>query len=175
MIRTHRLILDSWQTSDAEAFRPIATDPEVMRYINGGIPWTGEQIEGFVLRQIDTLEQRGFCRWKLLEAASGRFIGFCGPGMWRDAADPEIGWWLARSHWGRGLATEAARAALRDAFERVNLPRLISVAVPENLASIAIMKKLGLTFDAEFQSEGATLVRYAMPRDRFGTLKEDEC
>lgn len=175
MIRTERLILDAWQSADGEAFRPIATDPKVMRYINGSIPWTDEQIQEFVGKQIDTLEQRGFCRWKLIEAASGKLIGFCGPGMWRNAADPEIGWWLARSHWGKGLATEAARAALRDSFERVNLPRLISVAMPENIASIAIMRKLGLTFDAEFESEGTSLMRYAITRDQFGTLKENEC
>ncbi|HVP00697.1 MAG TPA: GNAT family N-acetyltransferase [Bryobacteraceae bacterium] len=175
MIRTERLILDAWQSSDWKAFRPIATDPEVMRYINGGIPWTDERIQEFVGRQIDTLERRGFCRWKLIEAASGQLIGFCGPGIWRDRLEPEIGWWLARSHWGKGLATEAARAALRDAFERVQLPRLISVAMPENLASIAIMKKLGLTLDAEFESEGTRLVRYAMSHGQFGTLKVYEC
>ena len=133
-----------------------------MRYITGGIPWTDEQIQNFVYRQMTLYAERGFCRWKLIEASSGDLIGFCGPGMWRDAPDPEIGWWLARGHWGKGLATEAARAALGDAFERVNLPRLISVAMPGNAASIGIMKKLGLVFDAEFENSGIKLVRYAM-------------
>jgi ribosomal-protein-alanine N-acetyltransferase len=105
---------------------------------------------------------RDFCRWKLVEVATGGLIGFCGVGIWRDALDPELGWWLARSHWGRGLATEAARAALQDAFERAGLHRVISIAMPENAASIGIMKKLGLKFDAEFESEGVKLVRYAL-------------
>jgi [ribosomal protein S5]-alanine N-acetyltransferase len=162
MLRTDRLILDSWQSSDWSAFRPIATDVEVMRYITGGIPWTDEQIQNFVNRQMALYADRGFCRWKLLEASTGELIGFCGAGIWRDAWDPEIGWWLARSHWGRGLATEAARAALADAFERVRLGRIISIARPENVASIAIMKKLGLKLDAEFESDGVKLVRYAI-------------
>ena len=161
-MKTERLILEPWSSMDWMEFRPIATDPEVMRYITGGIPWSDEQIQNFVYRQMTLYAERGFCRWKLIEASTGALIGFCGPGMWRDAPDPEIGWWLARSHWGQGLATEAARAALADAFERVQLNRLISIAMPDNMASIGIMRKLGLTFDAEFESEGVKLVRYAI-------------
>jgi RimJ/RimL family protein N-acetyltransferase len=78
--------------------------------------------------------------------------------------DPEIGWWLARNYWGRGPATEAARAALQDALDRVGLKRIISIAMPGNAASIGVMKKLGLKFDAEFESEGVSLVRYALDR-----------
>jgi ribosomal-protein-alanine N-acetyltransferase len=163
-VKTERLILEPWQSSDWQAFRPIATDPEVMRYITGGIPWSDEQIQNFVYRQIILYSERGFCRWKLIEASTGDLIGFCGPGMWRDAEDPEIGWWLARTHWGQGLATEAARAALNDAFERVHLKRLISIARPENKASIGIMKKLGLKFDADLETDGIKLVRYAIDR-----------
>lgn len=162
MLRTGRLILEPWQGSDWLAFRPIAIDVEVMRYITGGIPWTDEQIQDFVNRQMYLYSERGFCRWKLLEASTGDLIGFCGPGTWRDARDPEIGWWLARRHWGRGLATEAAQAALGDAFERINLKRIISIAMPDNSASIKVMKKLGLAFDSEFENDGIKLVRYAV-------------
>ena len=162
MLRTSRLILDRWESSDWRAFRPIAIDVEVLRYINGGVPWTDDQIQNFVNRQVQRYSEHGYCRWKLLEASTGDLIGFCGPGIWRDAADPELGWWLARSHWGRGLATEAARAALADAFDRLKLPRIISIAMPENTSSIGVMKKLGLKFDAEFENEGIKLVRYAI-------------
>jgi ribosomal-protein-alanine N-acetyltransferase len=163
-LETERLILGAWQCSDWTALRPIATDAEVMRYINGGTPWTDEQIQSFVNRQIALYYERHFCRWKLIEKASGEMIGFCGVGFWRDAEDPEIGWWLARRRWGLGLATEAARVALRHAFEHTALNRIISVAMPENTASIRIMQKLGLTFDCEFEKEGFRLVRYAISR-----------
>jgi RimJ/RimL family protein N-acetyltransferase len=165
-VKTERLILEPWRSSDWEAFRPVATDVEVMRYITGGIPWTDEQIQNFVNRQVILYTERGFCRWKLLEGSTGELIGFCGAGMWRDAMEPEIGWWLARSHWGRGLATEAARAALEDVFERVGLERLISIARPENTASIRIMKKLGFEFEAELENDGIRLVRYIIDRPR---------
>jgi ribosomal-protein-alanine N-acetyltransferase len=164
ILRTERLILEPWQSADWMVFRPIARDPEVMRYINGGIPWADETIRDFVDRQVKLYAERGYCRWKLTEQATMEVIGFCGPGVWRDGLEPEIGWWLARRCWGRGLATEAARAALRDAFERVRLDRLVSIAMPDNTASRRIMEKLGLRFEAEFESEGFRLVRYAIDR-----------
>jgi RimJ/RimL family protein N-acetyltransferase len=164
ILETDRLILDTWQASDWTALRPIATDPEVMRYITGGVRWSDEQIQNFVERQMKLYAERGFCRWKLLEKPAGEMIGFCGVGMWREFPDPEIGWWLARRCWGRGLATEAARVALRDAIGRVRLERLVSIAMQGNTASIGIMRKLGLQFECEFENEGFRLVRYAMGR-----------
>ena len=166
-LETERLTLNPWQSADWTEFRPIATDPEVMRYITGGIPWSDEAIRSFVGRQVKLLADRGFCRWKLVEKCAGSVIGFCGVGFWRDGLDPEIGWWLARRCWGRGLATEAAEAALRDIFERVKLDRVVSIAMRANIASTRIMQKLGLEFDCEFESEGVRLLRYAMGRQQY--------
>ena len=171
VLETERLILDTWQSADWAAFRPIATDAEVMRYITGGVPWSDDQIQSFVNRQIELYRTRGFCRWKLLRKPDKNLIGFCGVGFWRDGLDPEIGWWLARPCWGQGLATEAATLALRDAFERVRLERIVSIAMPGNRASTRIMEKLGLTFDCEFESDGVRLVRYAIHRARYATAK----
>jgi len=167
VLETERLVLDAWQSAEWTAFRPIATDPEVMRYITGGAPWSEEQIREFVDRQVKLHAERGFCRWKLLEKPALETIGFCGVGVWGEGFEPEIGWWLARHCWGRGLATEAARAALRDAFERVRLPRVVSVAAPGNTASIRIMEKLGLQFECEFENDGMRFVRYAIERARY--------
>jgi len=166
ILETERLVLATWRLSDWVAFRPIATHVEVMRYITGGIPWDDERIQQFVARQVELFSERGFCRWKLLARPAGEMVGFCGVGFWHDAKDPEIGWWLARQYWGRGLATEAARAALRDAFERAKLDRIISIAQPANTASTRIMEKLGLTFACEFEENGVRLVRYAIDRPR---------
>jgi RimJ/RimL family protein N-acetyltransferase len=166
-LQTERLILDGWSPGDWTDLRPIATDVEVMRYITGGVPWTDEQIQAFVVRQVETLRGRGFCRWKLGLKETGEMIGFCGVGFWRDYPMPEIGWWLGRRHWGRGLATEAARVALRDAFERVGLERIVSVAMTGNTGSIRIMEKLGLRKDHEFENEGAKLVQYAIARAEY--------
>ena len=159
-LRTERLILDAWQSSDWTAFRPIAQDPEVMRDITGGIPWTDEQVRRFVNRQVELYAERGFCRWRVLDPATSELMGFCGVGFWGKELDPEIGWWLAKRHWARGFATEAAQCALRDIFGRVGLGRVVSIARPGNTASRKVMEKLGMRFERQFQHEGLDLVRY---------------
>jgi ribosomal-protein-alanine N-acetyltransferase len=174
VLETERLILDAWQVSDVRAFRPIATDTEVMRYITGGIPWTDDQIQTFVERQLKLYSERGLCRWKLVSKATGEMIGFCGVGFWRDNPDPEIGWWLARRYWGQGLATEAGSAALRDAFERVRLHRIISIARPENTASLRVMDKLGLRRECDFEVDGLRLLRYAIDRLQYAVSRESD-
>ncbi len=166
-LETERLILDTWRAEDWLELKPIATDPTVMRYITGGRPWSDDEVRAFVERQLHLFSERGYCRWKLTEKASALMIGFCGIGFWRDGPDPEIGWWLAPIRWGRGYATEAAREALRDGFERAQLPRVTSVAYAENIASTRIMRKLGLELETRFESDGVRLVRYALSRERF--------
>ncbi|MGA2132033.1 MAG: GNAT family N-acetyltransferase [Bryobacteraceae bacterium] len=157
-------MLGPWQAHDWVDFHAIAADPEVIRYIGDGVPWTQERARQFVARQIALLEERGFCLWKLAPKAGGRLMGFCGLQPLPETGEIEIGWWLARAWWGRGLATEAARAALRDGFERAGLPRIVSIAQPANAASVNIMRKLGMHFERMAEPRGIPVVMYAIDR-----------
>src|ERR1035437_11022697 len=93
ILETERLLLDTWQSADWTEFRPIATDPEVMRYVTGGVPWSDDQIQSFVDRQAKLYLDRGYCRWKLVEKTGGETIGFCGVGKWGDGPGPREGRW----------------------------------------------------------------------------------
>jgi RimJ/RimL family protein N-acetyltransferase len=130
-----------------------------MRYIGDGSPWPEERSRQFVERQIALFGERGFCLWKLLK--DGGPIGFCGLQPLPETDEIEIGWWLARAWWGQGLATEAAREALRDGFERVGLQRIVAIAQPANRASVRIMQKLGMRFDRMTESHGIPVAMYA--------------
>ena len=132
-----------------------------MRYIGDGQPWPEERARAFVARQIELSGERGFCLWKILPKPHGGLIGFCGLQPLRETGDIEIGWWLARAWWGKGLATEAARLALRDGFERVGLNRIVAIAQPANTASIGIMRKLGMHFEAAIAPCGIPVVLYS--------------
>lgn len=159
-IETERLRLGTWEDSDIERFRPIATDPRVMRFITGGIPWPDERIALFISRNQEVFRIHGFCRWKLEEKSSGEMAGFCGLGFLPEFPDPEIGWWVAASRWGQGLASEAARAAFDHATKTCGVKRLISVAHPDNVGSVRIMRKLGLGFEKAFEHHGQPAVMY---------------
>jgi ribosomal-protein-alanine N-acetyltransferase len=91
-------------------------------------------------------------------------IGFCGLQPLDGTAETEIGWWLAHAWWGKGLVTEAARAALRDGFERAGLARIVAVALPANRASVQVMEKLGMKYEREMIHRGFDVVLYATDR-----------
>lgn len=164
VLETRRLLLWPWQPDDWLQLKPIAQDPEVMRYISNGQPWSDERVRELVARQIAGLEMHGFCFWRLVHKTSNEMIGFCGLQPLEGTPDVEIGWWLARAWWGKGLATEAAREAMRDGFERVGLKRIVAVAQPDNLDSIHVMEKLGMRFERETTHRGFRVVLYATDR-----------
>ena len=165
VLSTPRLRLAEWELEDQQAFRPIATDPEVMRYISGGAPWSDEQIQEFVLRQIRQAADHGFCLWKLLLGDSSRLAGFCGLQPLAASDEIEIGWWLARDLWGQGLATEAARAALKFAWDPAGLSRIVAVARRENTASLRVMEKLGMRYERDTVHKGIPVVLYSVSRE----------
>jgi RimJ/RimL family protein N-acetyltransferase len=164
-ITTVRLPFSPGSPEDRDAFRPIATDPEVMRYITNGIPWTDAQIDEFISRQARTQEACGFCFWKLLLRDSQCLAGFCGLPPCADTGETEIGWWLAGDLWGRGLATEASRAALEFACRRAGLRRVVAVALPENAASRHLMEKLGMHYQPDTVHKGFPVVLYSFACD----------
>ena len=105
---------------------------------------------------------RGYGNWAAEEKATGECIGRIG--LWNPEGWPglEVGWMLARSHWGRGLATEGGRAALNWAFDVLGAERVISVIHPDNAASIRVAQRLGETFERPSNIRGTSVVIYGV-------------
>jgi len=164
---TKRMWMTEWVPDDWLPFRPLAQDPDVVRYIDSGALWSDERVQDFVHSQIHKARRYGFCHWKLVEKASDTLIGFCGLQHYED--EIEIGWWLAKAYWGKGLGTEAAHVALDDAFQRVGLKRVIAMAQPANRASVHIMEKLGMQFERNAVRNGIDVVVYGIARGEQGT------
>lgn len=152
-----------WSIRDKNAFRPIATDPLVMRYINTGIPWDDDKIDEFINRQIRWHTMHGYCLWRVLRSSDDELIGICGiqPVNLQDTDEVEIGWWLTPSEWGKGLAIEAATAALRFAFEKARLSRIVAIAQPDNHRSRRVMDKLGMHYERDAVHKGIPVVVYS--------------
>ena len=127
----------------------INRDPEVTRYLNR--PIDDQVVEAFFGVLTDHWTGHGFGFYAVETREKEQFIGFVGaayPSFLPELADrPELGWRLSRIAWGRGYATEAARAALQDAFERLALPELISIIHPDNARSQRLATKLGMTVE----------------------------
>ena len=166
VVETPRLRLRTWEPSDASDFMRLAADPEVVRYISGGVPYEPSQVGLFVQRQLDTQRERGWSRWAIElvnppDDASRGVVGFCGPGC-TFAPEVELGWWLLRSLWNQGLATEAARAALDHSFREIGFPYLICCVHRENAASLRVAEKVGFERVREFDFNGLPLIRHEL-------------
>jgi RimJ/RimL family protein N-acetyltransferase len=152
-IQTERLLLRPWREEDLAPLAALQADPEVMADYGG--PQSLEASQAKIDRYRDAFDAFGFTRWAV--EAEGAFIGYVGvmpvfPGHPREPGY-EVGWRLVRAAWGKGYATEAARASLLDVFRRAGLVEVLSYTAPDNRRSRAVMDRLGLTRRQELDFE----------------------
>ena len=178
MIRTERLLLRRWRATDREPFAAMNADPAVTEHLQG--PLSRERSDAFMDRIEAHWEEHGWGLWAVEVPGEAPFIGYVGlwPAEYVATGIVEVGWRLAREHWGHGYATEAAREALRFGFEQVGLSDIVSFTVPHNVRSVRVMERIGLVRDPSGDFDHARvdpeafpqLVRhvfYRLPRDQW--------
>ena len=145
-LETPRLLLRQWRDQDREPFAAMNADPAVMEYFPTLQSRTAS--DGSIDAWMSQFATNGWSNWAVEVRASGEFIGFVGLSVPRRALPfspcVEVGWRLARAHWGNGYATEAARAALSVGFERLALPEIVSFTAVGNQRSRAVMERIGM-------------------------------
>lgn len=153
-LRTERLWLRQWRDEDLDGWAAMNADPLVREFWPGVLSreQAAVNLEGF--RQV--LAERGWGWWAVEVAATGEFIGMAGLDPVDEDAPVdgvEVGWRLARSAWGHGYATEAARAVVAYGFEVLGLPEILAISVAGNVRSRALMERLGMSHDpaADFE------------------------
>ena len=148
-LRTERLMLRAWRDDDLEPFAALNADPAVMEFFPATL--TRAESDAAAARIRAELVERGFGLYALEVPGTAEFIGFTGLSVPRFEAAfipcVEIGWRIARAHWGRGYATEAARAALADGFGRLGLDEVVAFTATGNQRSRRVMKRLGMRHD----------------------------
>ena len=148
---TARLRLRQWRDEDLAPFARMNADPRVMEFLPARL--SREASDGMARRIRDKIAERGYGLWAAEERASGEFIGFIGlqPPAVELPFSPciEIGWRLARAHWGKGYASEGARASLRFGFEQLGLDEIMSFTALHNRRSRAVMERIGMLEDAQ--------------------------
>jgi RimJ/RimL family protein N-acetyltransferase len=146
-LTTPRVLLRSWREDDREPWAALNADPEVRRFFPDLL--SRSDSDASMDRFQAGLQEHGYGLWAVEVRATGEFAGFvglaevpaelpCAPGM-------EIGWRLGRSHWGQGLAPEAARAVLAHAFGPLGFDELVSLTTVTNAPSRRVMEKIGMT------------------------------
>ena len=174
-IRTERLLMRGWRPSDRDFFAAMNADAEVMRHFPG---LRSREESDEIADRIERIwrEQRLFGWWALELPGEAPYIGYCGLKVPAFQAPfmpaVEIGWALARAFWGRGLASEAARASLGHAFRRLWLPEVVAFTAVGNAPSRALMERIGMRhdpsgdFDHPLLEQGHRLERHVLYRIR---------
>jgi len=161
-VRTARLILRDFESSDFDAIHGYASDPEVTRYMFYG-PRTVAETRGYLQRMLASNREQPRLVWELavLDISAGRLVGACDLTLENpDAAD--LGFILSRDVWGLGYATEVARAMVRAGFEQLGLSRIFATCDVENHASARVLAKAGLRRES-------TLEKHKYAKDQWWT------
>lgn len=148
-LRTRRLILRRWRDTDRAPFAALNADPVVMEYFPA--PLARAASDDLTDRIVSALEARGWGLWAVEVPHTATFIGFIGlsPATFDAPFTPavEVGWRLAREHWGHGYATEGARAALAFGFDDLALDEIVSFTSHRNMRSRRVMERLSMLRD----------------------------
>lgn len=173
-IKTERLLIRQWQPADREPFSRLNADEEVMQYFPSVLNRSESDVIADTCERL--INERGWCFWAVEELATSEFIGFVGIHAPTDNLPfcpcVEIGWRLAKEHWGKGYATEAALASLNFGFNELGLDEIVSFTAVINTPSRRVMERIGMVFNDEYFEhprvpDGSELKRhvlYRMPR-----------
>ena len=154
-LETERLVLRRFTTDDVDNLVELDSDPDVMHYINGGKPTPRTEVEDDILPAFLAYYQRfeGFGFWAAIEKSTGEFLGWFHFRPKESEGDPELGYRLRRSAWGKGYATEGSLALVHKAFADLGVERLFAETMVVNTASRRVMEKAGLELVRVFHQD----------------------
>ena len=166
-LETARLMLRAFTPADVDDLYRITRDPEVMRHIGDGHPLTRAETARNLATIISAFHRRGFGRWALVLKETGALAGYCGLSMGSQEVGVELAYLLAKSEWGRGLATEAGAACLRYGFEQLGLGAIAALTRPDNTRSRRVMERLNMKYVRDGDYHGYSCVWYSISRDEW--------
>ena len=154
-----------FRPDDLDELARLFSDPDVLRYVGDGKPVNREETDKALQSIIKHWTTHGFGRWAVADKKTHEFVGL--GGLRSLFGTPEVVYHLAKAHWGKGLATELARASLRFGFEEHQFERIVAIAKPENSASIHVMEKIGMLYEKHTSYYDMDVIQYAITRDSF--------
>lgn len=167
MIETERLLIRPFTQEDIEPSYQMNLDAEVSQYTGDGGVVSRAEIERRITENVlGDYKKYGFGRLAVEWKATRQFIGFTGLKYLDDLDEVDLGYRFLKAYWGKGIATESAQVCVQYGFERLQLQRIIAMALPENKASIHVLKKLGFTYEKEIEEEGLLAQQYVLHNEQ---------
>jgi len=166
-LTTPRLTLRCFDPNDAESLHSILGQERILQYFPGSPSPSLERVEALIQRQLAHWESHGFGWWAVQPRDHPELIGWNGLQYLPETDEVEIGYLLSKPFWGRGLATEGARAGLNFGFETLGLQTIIGIVHPENAASAHVLEKLGMTCTGPAIYFEMDVLRYEVGREEW--------
>ena len=169
-LETDRLILRRFTMDDADLLVALDSDPDVTFHITGGAPTSRDEVVNDYLPAYLEYYRRypGYGFWAAIEKATGEFIGWfhLRPEPSDPEDEPDLGYRLVKSAWGKGYGTEGSRALIRKGFEELGVRRVHAAAMAVNRASWRVMQKAGMRFERAGRLEWP----FRIPGDLYGDV-----
>jgi [ribosomal protein S5]-alanine N-acetyltransferase len=158
ILYTDRLIIRSFTEQDIPEYAAIVKDPDVTKFLGDGSHHTYEQADRYVHECMESEIKNNFSRYAVIYKQTNKLIGFCGFKEIDNRID--FGWRYSKDMWGKGYATEAAKAVFDHGIKTLKLSGIIAVSAVLNTRSIKVIEKIGFKFEAFGQLNGFTIKRY---------------
>lgn len=160
---TDRIEHRAFTIDDAEAFYRLNSHPEVMRY-TGEPPLRSLDEARRAIEAYPDFDTVGYGRWACVLKETGAVIGFSGLKYLPELGEVDVGFRFFPEYWGRGIGTETCTASIRFGFDVLGLERILGLVLQENIASIRVLEKCGLTRSGEVEYDGERALRYVIAR-----------
>ena len=166
-IETTHLTLRAWQPEDAERWHTLLQEDDILRYFPNPKPPLRAKADEYIRHHLEHWEKFGCGHWAVVTRADGQVVGWNGLEFLPELRVTEVAYLLSRSVWGRGYATEAARAAVKFGFEKAELDQIIGLVHPDNIGSMRVLEKCGMTFTDRLALWGMEMLRYRIARSTY--------
>jgi RimJ/RimL family protein N-acetyltransferase len=150
-----------FREEDAEGMYELNNDPDVIRY-TGDPPFSSVEAARDFIRQYAGYNKFGTGRLSVFLKGTDQYLGWCGLKYDPASSETDVGFRLIKKFWNNGYATEAALKSIEHGFNDLGLTKIIGRAMQENVASIRVLEKTGMTFEKEFEAHGGICVQYCI-------------
>lgn len=162
IIETDRLIIRPFTLKDVEPAHQMNLDEDVSRYTGDGGVVSKEETERRIIEDVfGDYEKYGFGRLAVELKQEETFIGFAGLKYLEDMDEVDLGYRFMKKYWGKGIATESAKACIDFGFDQLNINKIIAMIIPENKGSLRVLEKLKFNFDKKIIDENQIIHVYS--------------